>query len=93
MHAAIKHENFTHRDEFRTLQTRIYYVSECTKMRLKHRFWILSSYSLVILDEYYRLSDIQTDVNIFGCMDGLRDIRANKLYCYWNFLYDFLGQG
>ncbi len=47
MHAAIKHENENTilKDDFRSLQTRIVYDSDCTKMRLKHREVFLCEYS------------------------------------------------
>ena len=46
MHAAFKHENTTEGIDFgRHLQTRIYYDSELTKMRLKYRFCFMFSNS------------------------------------------------
>ena len=44
MRPATKHEKDTHRDDLRRLQTRIYYDSEWTKLRLKHREVFLCSY-------------------------------------------------
>ncbi len=55
MHAAIKHENTIFKDDFRSLQTRIFYDSDCTKMRLKSREVFLCEYkiSTLLIKKYF----------------------------------------
>ena len=65
MHAAFKHENTTEGIDFgRHLQTRIFYDSEFTKMRLKYRFCFLfsnSPWAYINVEDTYPVKNYDDD--------------------------------